>query len=166
MLLVQRWAGSLCRAMKATGFMFKMDKFRVGADNCDTTEIVGDAGMMANICETHFRTVIGKTLDEVNVPQPDWKTASYKENIRNVWGTYADMFLRALRASHELIKCRLQLSITGGNNTKFSAWTDSFGCFGKNYTIEDLISSIAESEGHTVHDITTASGKTFSDAFN
>ena len=121
---------------------------------------------MANICETHFRTVIGKTLDEVNVPQPDWKTTGYKENIRSVWGTYADMFLRALRASHELIKCRLQLSITGGNNTKFSAWTDSFGCFGKNYTIEDLIRSIAESEGHTVHDITIASGKTFSDAFN
>ena len=62
--------------MKAIGSIFKMDKFKIGADNCESTEIVGNAGLMANICETHFRTVIGKTLYEVGAEQPNWNEPS------------------------------------------------------------------------------------------
>ena len=72
------------RCMKAVGQIFKMDKFKIGVDNCDTSEIVGNIAWMADICETHFRTVIGKKLDEVMTPQPEWKAIGYKENIRNM----------------------------------------------------------------------------------
>ena len=36
---------------------------------------------------------------------------------------------------------------------------------GKDYTIADNIRSIAESEGHVVHDITIASAKTYKDCY-
>ena len=81
---VTRWAGAIVRGMKAVGQIFKMDKFKIGVDNCDTSEIVGNTALIADICETHFRTVIGKKLDEVMTPQPEWKIIGYNENIRSM----------------------------------------------------------------------------------
>jgi hypothetical protein len=162
---VTRWGGALVRSMKAVSQIFKMDEFKIGADNCDTAQIVGNTALSADICEAHFRTVIGKKLDEVMIRQPEWKEKGYKENIRNMWNPNVDHFLRGLRHPHELIKCKPQLSITGGNNTSFAAWTDSVGSLGPNYNIENTLRSIAESEGHRVHDITIANVESWKKCF-
>ena len=111
----------MVRCMKAVSQIYKMNRFKIGADNCDTAQIVGNAGLMADICEAHFRSVIGKTLNEVMEPQPDWKTKGYTEDIRNAWNPNVDYFLRGLRNPHELIKSKPLLSIAGGNNTSFAA---------------------------------------------
>ena len=117
---IAQWGGPLERCMKAVSQMFKMNRFKIGADNCDTAQIVGNTKMLAEICEGHARTVLGKTLDQVMEPQPNWKTDGYCEDIRNLWCTSIDWFLKALRNPHELLSSKPKLSITGGNGTKCS----------------------------------------------
>ena len=149
--------------MKAVSTIFEMNKFKIGSDNCDSAQT--DAGLMAGICEAHFRSVPNKPLNEVMEPQPEWKTKGYVEDIRNLWNPNVDYFLRALRNPHVLIKSKPLLSIAGGDNTDFAAWTDSTGCLGSNYTLADNIRCIAEAEGHKVHDIRIASAYTYKDCF-
>ena len=107
--------------MKAIGAFFKMDMFVNMASNSESTEIVGNAGLFANICETRFRSVIGKPLDKVGVEDLDWKINGFKEDIQNMWSPHGDLFLRALRDAPNMINKPPSLSITGGNNTLFSA---------------------------------------------
>ena len=148
MKTITLWGTSLVRCMKAASTIFMMNKFKIGSDNCDSAQIVGNAGLMADICEAHFRSVPNKPLNEVMKPQPEWKTKGYVEDIRNLWNPNVDYFLRALRNPHILIKSKPRMSIAGGDNTYFAAWTDSTGCLGSNYTIADSIRCIAEAEGH------------------
>ena len=92
MKTITLWAGSLVRSMKGVSTIFKMNKFKIGSDNCDSAQIVGNAGLMADICEAHFRSVPNKPFDEVMEPQPEWKTNGYVEDIRNLWNLNVDFF--------------------------------------------------------------------------
>ena len=74
MKTITLWGTSLVRCMKAAITIFILNKFKIGSDNCDSAQIVGNAGLMADICEAHFRSVIGMTFHEVMEPQPKWKT--------------------------------------------------------------------------------------------